>query len=386
MTQTTRSRGARALAAASAVACAALLVAAPDFAAAAKKRSERRIARNLVVQVSTPLGLQGAAGAGDRTVLPFTLYDRSGRRVDVEVEYGIDRDGDGVVADGSQEGRPSEFRTATHQRRDPRDTSRVKVKSNGKRSTTYRPGRAGATHAFVWGNLADLGRARHVAGAQIVRDEHGRVVPDPFDRTQPLFGDAEPGVVLRIRAIRRGGKRERTDWVYTQPFSVDSSAAPSARVDGVADVDVDAGLVAIDWTAFDDDSEDLNGNGALDVLDLEDRDGDGRLHTAPVAVAFDHHLLADGEPVPASTAVLEGLRWLPCTRADGLGDPDVGVPTAPAGVGRAATFVWDFHADVGGVELAAGRYLIRAVPYDELGNVGAPAYLEGVVEIASDTR
>lgn len=372
MTQITPRARTVALAAVGA-ATALVLVAATSHPAEAK-RQKRKVARNLSVVAITPLGLQGTAGAGDRTVLPFVLLDRASRRVDVEVEYGIDRDGDGVVADGTEDGLPSEYRPATHLRRDLRDTGRVKQRADGSATVTYRPSRAGATHAFVWDNLSDLGRDRVLAGAQLQRDETGRVLRDPFDPAQPLFTDELAGVVLRVRAVRRGGKRERTEWAYTEPFSVDSSRAPSATVDEVLSMDAGAGLAEIAWTAYDDDSEDLNGNGELDLLDLEDADGDGQLDVAPVAVAFDYHRLADGAPVPRSVLELETLDWYPCTRADGLGDPDTGLPTAPEGVGRAATFVWDLGTDLGSPEFAAGRYLVRAVPYDATGKNGDPAY------------
>ena len=55
-----------ALVAACTVPCLTLVVATLDSAEAARgKRSKRRIAKNLVVEARTPLGLQGTAGAGD---------------------------------------------------------------------------------------------------------------------------------------------------------------------------------------------------------------------------------------------------------------------------------------------------------------------------------
>ena len=360
-------------------ACATFAIATVDTAQA--RRSNTKIAHTLTATVRTPLGLQGTAGSGERTVLPFVIADRSGRRVDVDVEYGIDLDGDGVISDGTVDGKPSEYQRATHHRRDTRDTSRLKVKANGKTSITYRPARAGASHAYVWNNLADLGRANVRNGSQILRDETGRVLLDPFDRTQPRFTDELPGIVLRLRAVRRGGKRQQTDWVYTDAFSVDNSLAPVATVDGIGAIDTSSGVADLLWTVYDDDSEDRNGNGLLDVLDFEDQNGNGQLDAAPVAVAFDHYRLADGESVPTSASALAALDWQPSTRAAGLGDSDIGVPSAPDGVGREATFAWDFHADLGGARFSAGRYLVRATPFDELGNVGQAAYLGEVLVI-----
>jgi hypothetical protein len=349
------------------------------------KRQKRKRAKSLTVIPSTPLGLQGDAGAGERAVLPFALIDRGTRRVDIQVQYGVDLDGDGEIADGTDPNKPSEYRSATHSHRDVRDTGRVKQKASGARVVTYKPSRGGASHSFVWDSAADLGRARHVAGQQIVRDETGRAVPDPFEPGEFVFSEEQPGVVLRVRAVRRNGKRQRTDWEYTDAFSLDNSRIPEATVDGVESLDTELGVGTILWTAFDDDSEDANGNGVLDALDLEDRDGDGQLDDAPVAVAFDFYVLQDGERVPTSALELAELDWQACTRADGFGDPDDGVASAPLGVGREAAFAWDFHADLEGPEFSDGRYLVRAIPFDELGNVGDPAYLlEPIVIDSSD--
>ena len=146
------------------------------------------------------------------------------------------------------------------------------------------------------------------------------------------------------------------------------------RIDDVPVVDTEAGLIEIDWTAYDDDSEDRNGNGVLDHQGLEDRDGDGELDASPVAVHFDFHRLVDGEVAPSSPLQLARLSWSACTHALGHGDPDDGIASAPAGVGRAATFVWDYETDLGGAGYADGEYLVRGTPYDELGNLGASAY------------
>jgi len=356
-----------------------LLAASIDDAFARRKD---KVAKKLSVIAMTPLGLQGTAGAGSRVVLPFALIDKTRRKVDVHVQYGIDLNGDGEIADGSDPGKPSEFMTARQEHRDPRDTARVRRNSADTRNiVTYRPSRSSAAHAFVWDSAVDLGAVRFLEGPQILRDDQGRAIPDPFDSEANSFTDALPGVVLRVRASRRGGKRQVSLWSYTDAFSLDSSAQPSMSIDDVPVVDVQAGLIEIDWTAFDNDSEDGNGNGVLDVLNLEDRDGDGVLDVAPVAVHFDYYRLAEGEVAPASPVLLARLDWRSCTHAAGHGDPDDGVASAPEGTGRAATFVWAYEADLGGAGYADGEYLVRGTPYDELGNLGVSSYFAGSVTI-----
>jgi hypothetical protein len=346
-------------------------------------RRKPKVSKSLSTLAATPLGLQGVAGAGARLTLPFVLTHKNRRRVTVQVEYGIDLDGDGEIADGSDPDKESEFRRATQEVRDPRDTARVRRVGN-RTSVTYRPSVNGASHAFVWDHEADVGNARILHGAQILRDDQGRPVPDPSHSGSPQFSEALPGVVLRVRAKRRGGKKQVSAWSYTDGFSLDNSAVPTLSIDDVPVVDTDAGLIEIDWTAFDDDSEDKNGNGVLDVLDLEDRNGNGRLDAAPVAVHFDYHRLAEGERRPTSPLVLAELDWSACTHAAGHGDPDDGVPSAPTDVGRAATFVWGYESDLGGAGFADGEYLLRGTPYDEHGILGEPVYYDGSVTIDTD--
>ncbi len=343
-------------------------------------RRKPKVAKNLSVVPTTPLGLQGTAGAGSRLALPFNLVDRSRRKVGIVVEFGIDLNGDGEIADGTSTGKPSEFVRATHEFRDARDTARVR-RGDGRTVVTYRPAGDGAAHAFVWDHVADLGNARIMDGPQVLRDAQGRAVPDPFEAGAVLFTDDQPGVVMRIRARRRGGKRQVSEWAYADSFSLDNSSPPSMTIDDVPLVDTDAGLIEIDWTAFDDDSEDRNGNGALDLLDLEDRDNDGELDVAPVAVHFDYYRISEGETVPTSPLLLADLDWNACTNAAGEGDPDDGVASAPSGVGRAATFVWGYETDLGGTGFADGDYLIRGTPHDDLGNLGTTVYFVRSVTI-----
>ena len=81
-----------------ALASGALVVLAAQHADAGKRTRPRRVS----VVAQAPLGLQGSAGHGATVVIPFQLQYRNRRLVTVEVEWGRDLDGDGVIADGSQ--------------------------------------------------------------------------------------------------------------------------------------------------------------------------------------------------------------------------------------------------------------------------------------------
>ena len=380
MDRSISSRG-RALPAAGIALCTVLATAAVALPAPSRAR-RTRAAADLNLIVATPLGLQGTAGAGPRTVLPFRVFDRTGSKVTVEVQVGFDRDGDGVIADGSDPRRPSEFVRATQQRRDARDTGRLRVGRNGS-VAIYRAHRDGAAHGFVWDSVADLGSTRHAAGRQTLRDETGRAVPDPYEPGATLLTPELTGVKLRVRATKSGRRGGRTEGTTTDPFPAAHSNLPSMRIDGIVDVDETAGRVAIDWTGFDDDSEDRNGNGVLDVLQFEDRNGNGVLDVVRIAVHFDFHRLTPGAAVPVSEVALAALAWEPCSRASGEGDADVGIVVSPAPFGGVATFVWDTRSDLGLPGEADGRYLVRATPYDAGGGLGRTVYLPTPIVIGT---
>src|SRR6185295_9774223 len=133
----------------------------------------------------------------------------------------------------------------------------------------------------------------------------------------------------------------------------------------------------IHWTVFDPDSEDLNGDGILQIPQGEDISGDGVLQAEQVGVAFDYHRVTASEnPATMTPAQIAALSWLPCTRAKGVGDTDsldsrpanpiptsgdlAGVASAPPGVGRHWVFAWDSVADVGTVY---ARFVFRARPF-----------------------
>src|SRR5688500_4009746 len=80
-------------------------------AAEAAKKKPRRPA---VVAATAPMGVQGTSGSGSNVQLVFMLFDARKRSSDVEVQFGVDRNGDGHVTE-------DEFRRATEDRLDERD-------------------------------------------------------------------------------------------------------------------------------------------------------------------------------------------------------------------------------------------------------------------------
>jgi hypothetical protein len=353
---------------------------APTAAAKTKKPRSR------VVSADTPLGLQGTAGAGGNVVIPFLATDIAGRPVDVEVQYGLDLNMDGEIAD-------DEYRPATEDRFDPRDT-----RDNRAPQLFWTGTNAGAMNAFVWRSLADVGTARFPAFEYALTPQ-GRYIPDPDNPGSYLYAIGPTGspdfggVKIRMRTIvhrrTKHGPELVGEWAYTDAFVLDNSNPPSATIDDATSGDA----VTVHWTVYDADSEDLNGNGQLDIALGEDINGNGVLDCEKVGVAFDWHRLAPGEdPAAMSDAQLETLRWQPCTRLAGAGDtdsldarPGVPIPTegdlaglcsAPPGVGRHWTFVWDAVRDA---DVTTDGYILRATPFDEHRNRGATFYSRIVV-------
>src|SRR5262245_26963019 len=124
-------------------ACASVAAAALAPTAAAKgfRRSPQ------VVRVETPLGLQGGLGAAANVTIPFTLLDITGGLVDVEFQYGLDYNADGLIDDG-------EYRLATEDRLDARNTRNNAVPQ------LFTTSAEGASHAYVWKSVSDTGRSR----------------------------------------------------------------------------------------------------------------------------------------------------------------------------------------------------------------------------------
>lgn len=333
-------------------ACAAtvLVAAGGSRAAAARVRAQRgpEIAR--IAWIQAPLGIQGLSGAGRDVAVPFALVDRRHARTDIQAQYGIDRDGDGAIEDG-------EYAPATENRRDPRNSRgnrapRLFVTSSG----------SGAANAFVWDCAADLPGGRRPT-QDYRRTDQGRRIPDRSAPGEFQFDPAAAGVRFRIRAVRSVGRRVVAgDWAVTQAFTVDNDTAPRMTIDEVAPRAADGApgyRVDVVWTAFDRDSEDLDGDGRFGPD--EDLDGDGRFLQEQVGVAFDFHLLEPGEdPSAMTTDELEALHWFPCTRDASDGDTDSFRAPPPADGeadarvfaspgGRTWRFVWDVHRDLGRV-------------------------------------
>jgi hypothetical protein len=374
---------------------------APATHAAAVKRPRRPT----VIAVDTPVGLQGADGAGANVVVAFRLYDRHRRRSNVEVQYGWDRNGDGKITDGTERnqdgrsaGQPDEYAPATEDVTDPRDSRAVSPFLNPAKLRPFRSDRGnGAADVFVWKSAQDV-RTATLTKIEYALTPQGRRIPDPDNPGSFLFATGPDGsgtfagVRLRARARPRHEKPGR--WVYTEPFSLDNSGKPSMAIDAAASSSSAApSTVLVNWTAFHPDSEDLNGNGVLDVALGEDTNWNGMLDPVHVGVAFDWHRLAPGEdPTTMTPAQLAALSWSPCTREIGVGDtdsldarPGVPVPTsgdlagvacAPFPVGRHWVFAWDSAADVGAT---TDGFILRAAPFDQQRSVGATVYSTIVV-------
>ena len=336
----------------------------------------------LVDRVETPAGLQGTQGTGADIGVIFVLIDESRRRTDVEVQYGIDLNGDGFVTE-------DEFRPATENRAHLENT-----RKNKKPQLFTTSGDIGAVQNYVWRSTADIESGRFTE-LEYKFTANGRPIPDPNTDDGFLFADTRSGVVVRVRAVRpsrnrKGSRTQVGDWAYSEAFSINNNNPPSMRIDAVLPNSVSVPTasdenVLIEWTAFDPDSEDKNGNGVLDVDQGEDRNNNLVLDDERVAVAFDYHRVEAGEdPAAMSPAQLEALSWLPATRAAGVGDGDSfagngtladgtpivngplgtsagGVGSAIPGVGRPYTFAWDSVTDVGTVY---AQFIVRARPFD----------------------
>lgn len=338
----------------------------------ARTRARPRVKPAKILEVITPLGLQGSAGSGASVSIPFRVRDRSFRQTDIEMQYGYDRNGDGFVTD-------DEYRPATEARLDSRDT-----RANRAPQLFTTSADAGSTHGIVWRSDVDLGDSRVIEGREYLLDASGRVIRDPLDPSQPAFGYDNPGVLIRLRAVSVSGRKG--PWVATaNGFSVDENHRPSMTIDSANPAEDAPTVFRIGWTAYDPDSEDRNGNGALDILDGEDVNANGVLDVAPVGVAFDWHWVdvqAGENPDAMNDAQLATLVWLPCTQDPAHGDdaslvtqpgsaPVGGVASAPPGVGRSYVFAWDSDEDVGQIH---GRFLLRATPFDAQRDHGETVY------------
>ena len=341
-----------------------------SLAGVADARIVRPIRPARLTLLEAPLGLQGATGAGVNAVIPFRLFDRSYHRCDVQIQYGIDRNGDGVIAE-------SEYRFATESRTDPRNTRRDRAPQLFTTAADL-----GAAHGIVWRTDVDLGTARVVPGKQPVLSPQGRILGDPNDPAFPGPFYTSPGVVVRLRAVSVTGRKG--PWVFSDSFAVSGNHAPSMTFDR----STSGSTVLVDWSAIDADTEDKNANGVLDVADGEDGNGNGILDVTRVGIAFDWHRLAPEEdPATMTDDQLASLQWLQCSRKEGVGDSDALVitPGRPAvgdlvagypGAPHSYVFAWAAAQDTGGV---GDRFLLRATPIDDQGQRGPTVYSRTVV-------
>lgn len=347
----------------------AVAIAPAESLAARAKRKRPEI--DLVI---TPLGLQGSAGAGANVVVPFRLANAAGRLCDVEMQYGVDRDGDGAISD-------EEYTTFTENRTDSRNTRR------DRKPMLFTGGRSGSTiHGIVWRSGVDLPAGRFVAQDYLL-DEEGRLIADPDEPDDFLRAvPDDQGLKVRLRAVR--GRREGS-WVESGVIRLDNSHEPVLSIDSVTGGET----VVADFTVADGDSEDLDDDGILDVVDGEDVNGNGVLDVDRAGVAWDFHRLAPGEdPALLSDEDLAALVWFPCTRKAGEGDTNrlesrpgvpvpetgelAGVPTSPGG--RSFTFAWDAIGDAGPT---TDGIILRARPFDQRRARGQTVYSREVVHI-----
>jgi len=360
--------------------------------------------RPTVIAVDTPVGLQGADGAGANVAVAFRLYDRLRRRSNVEVHYGWDRNGDGKITDGTERnedgtpaGQPDEYAPATEDVFDLRDSRAVSVLRPDAKPRPFRSGRGnGAADVFVWKSAQDLGKATLIT-IEYALTPQGRRIPNPDNAGSFLFATGPDGsgafAGVRLRARARPPHAKAGRWVYTGTFSLDNSGKPSMAIDAAASSPTAPSTVLVNWTAFHPDSEDRNGNGVLDIALGEDTNWNGMLDPLHVGAAFDWHRLVAGEdPTTMTSAQLAALSWSPCTREISVGDTDsldarrglpvptsgglAGVACAPFPVGRHWVFAWDSAADVGA---ATDGFILRAAPFDERRSVGATVYSTIVV-------
>lgn len=326
-----------------------------------------------VARIDTPLALFGARGAGTSIQLSLVTERGARNKVKTEIEMGFDRNGDGVIAD-------DEYEAAIKDRRDVRGTG---INRRGK---VFRADSApGRRNVFVWDTLANIPEMRLVSPALQYTPE-GRPIVDPNDQQNFLVDPSQQGVRLRARAIRGKGRRLRaSDWVYTNNFSVDNS------IDSPTTVTVDAafatqaplldlgpvGVVAIEYTVRDADSEDANGNGVLDSIEGEDKNLNGELDTALVGMTYDYYRLQPGEdPSLLGQLELEGLPWSACTVFESDSDPTVDLPAEAAG--SSYRFSWYVSLDEREPE---GAYILRGRAFDGVRSHGPYTYVLDPIDV-----
>lgn len=273
----------------------------------------------VVVSLQTPLGLQGTRGLGEDVAISYHLRDREFDPANIDVQYGIDRDGDGEI-------REDEFSAAT-----PGEGG------DGTSSLPASPGN-GASHLFVWNCAADIATGRHVT-SDYVYTETGRIAVD--EHGDPIFRTA-PGVLLRIRPLTA---EHVGAWAYTKAFDVNNNNVPAVRTIGLR----------IPPEGEDDGT--VNEQVQVDIRTV-DPDADS------VTLAVDWVPVSDSiELGDLTQQELEALPWQPATSGS-TGDGTADLSASPAGT--AHVFAWDSVADAGTVRY---RTLIRFRAVDAKGEV-----------------
>ncbi len=319
-----------------------------------------------VTRIDTPLGLQGAAGAGSAVVIPFALAQRRSRPAFIQAEYGIDLNADGAIDE-------SEYLPATLDIRDGRHSGETQKIRSRRKKTVHQYETApdtGRSNALVWNSTLDVRRSIFTSRLTVYTPQ-GRTVPDPNNPGRVLRLDGPGGAVFRVRTRR--GARRASDWAVTGRFDLSAASTPDLTLD-----DVTSGApTLIAWTAIHPDSEDFNDNDVLDPLIGEDMNGNGVLDEVPIAAAFDYYVLGvDEDPQELDAIELATLDWQPCTRSSDVGDADVDVTSSANGI--ANIFAWDVATDAPG---DGAQVIFRARAFDGVQTGGRWVYRTDPVTI-----
>lgn len=249
----------------------------------------------------------------------FRLTSKRPANVRVGFEIGVDRGGNGYVDDG-------DFRSASVGLPAPEGTSERRSRRRRTRVLRLHATPEGVEHVVVWRVRNELAGGRFPAVTQLQRRER----PDAFDLV------AFPPPVLRLTAARADSVSRAFEYDGDAPLALTFDAVqpgPSLRLVG---------------SAADADSEDLNGNGRLDPLDGEDRNGDGILRVVGVEVLAWWVRVPQGfDPAALEPDELLRLDWRPCTLDLDLG-PVVPAYNYASTFGHYVSFLWNTEADVPG--------------------------------------
>ena len=291
-----------------------------------------------VQELETPIGLAGSRGSGADVFVSLNLRDREYNPCSIQVEYGYDVDGDGVIAGSDGDPATTDEYFECTPAANPGDGMTALDSASGR----------GADHLFIWASGHDL------AGIRLVTQdydytEQGRLKIGSDG--QPLFGNT-PGTRLRVRANDDGGANGRWGpWKVGDPFDLNNNSQPALVIEAVG---LDGATPNATGAAADENV----------VLNFRIIDADANAGTDLNAVAVDYAPVAPGADL-SDPAVVDALAWLPATTA--AGTPDTGLLSEVA-PGALNTWTWDSVADVGTVN---GDYILRITPFDSKQERGA---------------